>query len=321
LRRRQRRAFLRRIMVLGACVMLPILIVRGCVIASSGKTEDEARGKGPLVTVFDARQNSTFIVSMEEYLVGVVAAEMPSSFHPEALKAQAVAARTYAARKLAKYGGSGCASSGYDICTDSGCCQAWTNPEGFAGTNKYRKIYDAVSSTAGEVAVYDGKLIEALFHSTAGGYTENSENVFSTALPYLRSVYSNETSAPRYESTVSVSRSQFAKKLNSATGAKLTEENVASKVSVSERYESGRVKTITAGEKTLSGREFRSLFDLDSTNFTIEFGQDDVLIHTRGFGHGVGMSQTGADAMAKEGEDYIGILKYYYMGISLERYW
>lgn len=320
MRKRKRRILLRRITVCGLCVMLPILIVRGCVIANSGEKENEARGKGPLVTVFDASQNSTFTAYMEDYLVGVVAAEMPSSFDAEALKAQAVAARTYTARRLEKYGGKGCAS-GYDICTDSGCCQAWTNPESFAGTDKYKKISDAVYSTAGEVAVYDGKPIEALFHSTAGGYTENSENVFSTALPYLRSVYSDETSAPRYESTVTVSRTQFAKKLNSAFGSELTANSVDSKVSVSERYPSGRVKTISAGGKTLTGREFRSLFGLDSTNITIEFGRDDVLIHTRGFGHGVGMSQTGADSMAKEGADYIEILKYYYIGILLERYW
>ncbi|MGI6192511.1 MAG: stage II sporulation protein D [Christensenellales bacterium] len=319
MRKRQRRAFLRRIVLLGLCVMLPILIVRGCIIANS-KT-DEARKKGPLVTVYDAAQKSTFVTSMEEYLVGVVAGEMPYSFHAEALKAQAVAARTYTARKLSQYGGGGCSSSGYDICTDSGCCQAWTNPESFKGTSKYQKIRDAVFSTAGEVAVYDGKLIEALFHSTAGGYTENSENVFSTALPYLRSVYSNETNAPRYESMVSVSRSQFAKKLESATGEELTEENVESKVAVAERFESGRVKTVAVGGETLTGREFRSLFNLDSANFTIEYGKEEVLIHTRGFGHGVGMSQTGADSMAKDGESYIYILKYYYTGISIERYW
>ncbi len=320
MRRRQRRILVRRIILCGICVMLPIIIVRGCIIANSGKDEEEARGKGPLVTVYDDSQKSTFTVNMEDYLVGVIAAEMPASFDIEALKAQAVAARTYTARRLKEYGGSGCAT-GCDICTDSGCCQAWTNPAGFAGTDKYDKICEAVYSTAGEVAVYDGELIEALFHSTAGGYTENSENVFSTALPYLKSVYSDETSAPRYESTVTISRSQFARKLNSAFDCELTADSVDSKVSVSQRYDSGRVQMLSAGGKTVTGREFRSLFGLDSTNITIEFGKDDVRIHTRGFGHGVGMSQTGADAKAKEGSSYIEILKYYYTGISLERYW
>mgnify|MGYP001205264108 FL=1 len=321
MRRRQRRAFLRRTLLLGLCVMLPILVIRGCIIALSGNSGEEGRTSGPLITVYDAAQNSAFVTTMDEYLVGVVAGEMPASFHPEALKAQAVAARTYVAKKLKQYGGSGCASSGYDICTDSACCQAWTNPQSFEGTGKYRKIRDAVFSTAGEVAVYGGELIEALFHSTAGGYTENSENVFSAALPYLRSVYSNETGAPRYQSTATVSRAKFAEKLASATGVKLTGDNVESLVAVAERFESGRVKTVAVGDKALTGREFRSLFNLDSANFTIEFGEEEVSIHTKGFGHGVGMSQTGADAMAKEGEKYIDILKYYYTGISIERYW
>lgn len=319
MRRRHRRAFWGRWIVLGLCVMLPILIIRGCIIANS-RSEEEAHS-GPLITVYDAAQKTTFVTSMEEYLIGVVAGEMPSSFHVEALKAQAVAARTYTVKKMAKYGGHGCASSGYDICTDSTCCQAWTNPESFLGTSKYKKIRSAVYATAGEVAVYDGAPIEALFHSTAGGYTENSENVFSTALPYLRSVYSNETGAPRYEATVTLSKARFAEKLETATGVELTEETVESMVTVTERFESGRVKTVSVGDAALTGREFRSLFHLDSANFTFEFDEDDVIIHTKGFGHGVGMSQTGADAMAKEGDTYDEILKYYYTGISLERYW
>jgi len=320
LRKRKRRERIRRILLFGICIMLPILIIRGCLFAGSKSTDSESNGRGPLITVYDTRQKSAFTVYMEDYLIGVVAAEMPSSYDIEALKAQAVAARTYAARKLEKYGGGGC-PYGYDVCTDSGCCQAWTDPDSFAGTDKYDKIREAVCSTAGEVAVYNGELIEALFHSTAGGYTEDSENVFKTALPYLRSVYSNESDAPRYESTVTVSKAVFAKKLNAVCGTELTADSVASKVSVSERYQSGRVKTVSVGGKTLTGREFRSIFELDSTNITIEFGENDVRLHTKGFGHGVGMSQTGADDMAKEGADYIEILKYYYTGISIERYW
>ena len=165
-----------------------MLLLRGCAIAGQ-ETEEPIpipEDISAVIAVYDD----------ENDLCGVVAAEMPASFEPEALKAQAIAARTFTLRHLAACGGTPCGRLGADICTDSACCQSYRSPEQLAekwGTDaEYYsgRIREAVYGTAGEVATYDGELIEALYHSTAGGVTENSENVFASAEPYLVSVAS-----------------------------------------------------------------------------------------------------------------------------------
>ena len=181
---------------------------------------------------------------------------------------------------------------------------------------------EAVYSTAGEVATYEGALIEALYHSTAGGMTESSENVFASAQPYLVSVESpGEEGSAHYRDSITFPRKSFITKLNAAfPRAELSAKKLEVQVEITARFASGRVKTVRLGKVEVTGRQFRKALDLPSANFTIEFVGEDVRVSTKGYGHGVGMSQYGANAMAKEGSDYRAILQHYYTGISIENW-
>lgn len=274
------------------------------------------------ITVWDHTKQKLETMDLETYTLAVLAGEMPASYDLEALKAQAVAARTYAYGKLC---GKKCNRHGADVCTDSGHCQAYSDQTARAkkwGSNAAKneqKLTKAVSETAGLVILYNGKPIDALFHSTSGGQTEDVENVYSQALPYLRSVQSTgEESAPRYQRTMQFSKKAFVQKLK-AENAKVncTEKNLAKSIGQPKRYASGRVESIVIGKQTFTGKQMRALFALDSTNFTIQVTGDNVLIHTKGFGHGVGMSQVGANAMAKEKHGFEEILHHYYTGVTI----
>ena len=262
---------------------------------------------------------------MDDYLYGVVGGEMPAAFPLEALKAQAVAARTYTVRRMAELGGKPCGRGGADVCTDSGCCQSYKSPEvlaerwGVEAARNEDKLKEAVASTHGVIAIYEGKPIEALYHSTAGGRTEDAQNVFAASLPYLVGVESpGEQDAEHYTDEERFSRSAFIKAVNKQwPKAKLKDRKLESQVEVVSRYTSGQVKTLRLGGAKVTGKELRKLLGLKSANFALDFSKKEVCITTHGFGHGVGMSQYGARAMALEGADYAGILKHYYTGIEL----
>lgn len=257
---------------------------------------------------------------MEEYLVGVVAAEIPASYETEALKAQAVAARTYTKYKKERGGCS--AHEGADICSDSTHCQAYMTTEEMAenwgaDTSKYiQKIVSAVNNTCGEIIYYNGEEIQVFFHASSGGRTENSENVYPEALPYLVSVDSKgEESSSRYYGEVKVSRDSFKKKMKAFSASiRFDDEALIGDIA---RFESGRVQSIKVGSETFTGREMRAIFGLNSTNFTVKEGEE-IKFSTIGFGHGVGMSQTGANAMAKKGADYVQILTHYFTGVTVQ---
>lgn len=309
------------IIVLALCI--PVWIIRGCVIAQNAAQENvHPPEEGITLKVYLHKTGEVVEMELEEYVLCVVSAEMPASYEPQALMAQAVAARTYTVRKLS----SPCGQGGADVCTDSGHCQAFCDEAGRRekwGDNyeaNEAKLENAVYFTAGEIITYDGEAIEAVFHSTSGGMTEDSEHVFSAARPYLRSVVSlGEEDAPRYTGEVSVSRSKFASAINKDyPDAKLKAATLEKNVEVVSRYESGRVETFKAGGATLSGKQMRALFSLNSANFSLSFTKDEVIISTIGFGHGVGMSQTGANSMAKNGSDYKEILTHYYSGVQIE---
>ncbi len=257
---------------------------------------------------------------MEEYLVGVVAAEMPASYETEALKAQAVAARTYTQYK--KDHGGCSAHPGADICCQSNHCQAYLSPEemaknwGSKAAVNTQKIVDAVNTTTGEMIYYEGQEIQVFFHSSAGGRTENCENVYGKALPYLVSVDSEgEESSSRYYGEVSVSKDDFIKKMT-AFSPSIRFDN-APLIGEIKRFDSGRVQSMTVGNETFTGREIREIFALNSTNFTVK-DDNGITFSTIGFGHGVGMSQTGANAMAKKGADYTQILTHYFTGVTVQ---
>lgn len=257
---------------------------------------------------------------MEEYLVGVVAAEMPASYETEALKAQAVAARTYTQYK--KDHGGCSAHPGADICCQSNHCQAYLSPEemaknwGSKAASNTQKIVDAVNTTTGEMIYYEGQEIQVFFHSSAGGRTENCENVYGKALPYLVSVDSEgEESSSRYYGEVTMSKDDFIKKMT-AFSPSIRFDN-APLIGEITRFDSGRVQSMTVGTETFTGREIRQIFALNSTNFTVK-DDNGITFSTIGFGHGVGMSQTGANAMAKKGADYTQILTHYFTGVTVK---
>lgn len=281
-----------------------------------------------VIAVYDDENDRVLSMRLEEYLCGVVAAEMPASFEEEALKAQAVAARTFTLRRLPACGGTPCGRCGADVCTDSTCCQSYRSAEQLASkwgadaAYYSARVEEAVYSTAGEVATYEGALIEALYHSTAGGMTESSENVFASAQPYLVSVESpGEEGSAHYRDSITFPRKSFITKLNAAfPRAELSAKKLEVQVEITARFASGRVKTVRLGKVEVTGRQFRKALDLPSANFTIEFVGEDVRVSTKGYGHGVGMSQYGANAMAKEGSDYRAILQHYYTGINIENW-
>ena len=210
------------------------------------------------LNVYDCKKDQLITMEFEEYILGVVAAEMPASFHIEALKAQTLAARTYTLLRMISFGGKGCSAyPGADICTDSTHCQAYTDPHTLG--KDYKKIYEAVSSTKGEVIVYEDKLIDAVFHSTSGGVTENSENVWVNKVPYLRSVLSEyEEHSPNLVSIQEISIDNFISGIMSLDNTvKLDKKNIENEIEILERSDGGRVLKIRVGNKHFSGRDIK----------------------------------------------------------------
>ena len=258
------------------------------------------------------------VVSMEleTYILGVVLREMPADFESEALKAQAVVARTYALRKYENGGKHDIAV----ICTDSSCCQGYRSEAEFLSdggtTDLLNKVCDAVSATKGQVLRYDNKLIDATYFSCSGGMTEDAQSVWGTDVPYLQATQSpGEESAAHFVDTKTFSVKKFASLLN------LTIKNTATNMVESVTYTSGGgVENIVICGKRYKGTELRKKLGLRSTVFAINVAGDTVTITTKGYGHRVGMSQYGADAMAVNGKSYDEILMYYYKGTILTDY-
>ena len=260
-------------------------------------------------------------VPMQEYLVGVVAAEMPASFAPDALKAQAVAARTYAI-----YCMNSRRHENADVCADSACCQAWISREtmkenwGESFEERLSRISDAVDETEGEYLCYDGKAVFAAFHSSSAGKTEASGEIWSS-LPYLVSVESPESAetVPNFESVAEISPLDFRDTiLYARPDADFTGE-AKDWIGEITRDDSGRVKQAVIGDAALSGTELRKLFSLRSTCFELRYTDGIFRFTVLGFGHGVGMSQYGAQVMAESGVSFRDILAHYYPGTVLVR--
>lgn len=278
-----------------------------------------------LIKVYNKKTKEVMVIDFEEYLKGVVASEMPAEFNIEALKAQGVTARTYLLYRLKKYPEGQPEHLDAPICT-SVHCQVWSSKDELMGSHGeewydiyWNKIEEAVNSTKGQILTYEGKIIEPLYHSTSGGRTENSEDVFSASVPYLRSVESPyEGEAPKLNDSMVVSVGGFIDTIKSVYGdMDITESNLDEKIQLGEISEGGKIKTVLIDGNEISGREIRSLFNLNSTNFSFIQSGSEIEILTTGYGHGVGMSQWGAEGMADEGYNYKEILKHYYTGVEI----
>ena len=256
---------------------------------------------------------------LEEYLVGVLAGEMPASFAPEALKAQAVAARTFAL-----YCAAGHKHADADVCGDPGCCQAWLDEErlrlnwGGDYEQNLARLRAAAAQTAGEYLSYEGQPVFAAFHSSSAGATEASGAIWNPR-PYLVSVPSpeNADTVPRYISRLLCAPLDFRDTLLAAHPEADLSGEPESWLGPVEHDESGRVASVTLGGVPIKGTELRTLFSLRSTAFTLVYGAKGFCFTVTGSGHGVGMSQYGAEVMARDGADYREILAHYYPGTVL----
>ena len=265
-------------------------------------------------------------IKLDEYLYGVVSAEMPASFETEALKAQAVVARTYTLYKMINNAGKH-KDVNANICDSSTCCQAWISKEDrLKKWNEkdrdmyWNKIVNAVNTTQGKIITYGGKPINAFFHANSGGATEAPVNVWGgTGYPYLQTVTtSGENAYSGYSSKVTVSKKDFESKIKEEHSNFKINFNDKECIKIKEYTDGNRVKTIKIGNLELSGVEIRSIFSLRSANFKVTIQDDSIIFEVVGYGHGVGMSQTGADSLAKEGKNYEEIIKHYYTGVKIE---
>ncbi len=260
-------------------------------------------------------------MTMSDYLIGVVAAEMPAVFDEEALKAQAVAART---ETLYHMRHESAAHPDADVCDNYACCQAYQDDgalrEKWGGDydTYIKKITDAVRRTDGECLVYQNEPIQAVFHSSSAGKTADSGEVWGTSLPYLVSVTSPETAAqvPNYVSTVTVSLADFKETVLKHYPDAVFPKDRSRWITDITYTGSGRIDTLKLGGVTVTGPVLRNMFGLRSTAAAIEIDGKNVTFTTTGYGHGVGMSQYGANTLALEGYDYKGILLWYYTGVS-----
>ena len=265
-------------------------------------------------------------MTMADYLVGVVRAEMPASFEEEALKAQAVAARTYTFYKID--GGGSANHPEADVCDDINCCQAYLSEAdaaanwGMATAVYEEKIRRAVAETDGEVILYDNAPVLAVFHSSSAGATRASGEVWQRDLPYLQSVDSPESEAevPNYKSEASFSLTEFKELFISQYPTANLSGSPSNWFTNIQQTETGAVLSLQVGGVELTGTELRTLLGLRSATFTISFTDSEVVFSVTGYGHGVGMSQYGANVLAQEGKTYQEILTHYYTGTTIGLY-
>ena len=313
-------------------LIIPFILMGGSIKNFTSSSDEEIHNEKQVnitmegeskAKVYMTSEKKVKKIDVEEYILGVVSSEMPATFEEEALKAQAIAARTFYYSKRLK----NCnLANGGEIC-DSVHCQAymdkderlkkWPKDERDA---YYKKVKKAVEDTKGQVLTYDNEIVlYPQFFSTSSGKTENAEDVFSSEVPYLKSVNSGgEQVSTSYESEKEITNKDFAAIVNSKyKKANLSSSNINKKIQIKSRTDGGSVKEIQLGGATIKGTEFRKLFDLKAANFTLEYSKNKIKIKCKGNGHGVGMSQWGANLMAKEGKGYAEILKHYYTGIKI----
>lgn len=276
-------------------------------VTSSEKAETpEFEEQKTYVTIY--RSNGSVLnLELEEYVIGVVGAEMPASFHTEALKSQAILARTYALKSL---------ETGLRL-TDNSSTQNYKSNEelkkiwGSSYSTYYNKIKKAVEETKGMYLTYNGKIIDAVYHSTSNGVTEDAKNVWGNSIPYLVSVASPyDSTSSAFASEKKISYEELSNKLGFIV-------TLDTSFEIQSKTEGNRVLDIQIGTQVYNGVTLRNLLGLRSATFEVVKKENGVTFITKGFGHGVGMSQYGANGMAKNGSSYSSILKHYYQGVTL----
>lgn len=291
------------------CFAIPILFTKRY------KVKESTVGEDKLTENFDYKKFNTIKllhtetgeveeIPLDKYLYGVVSAEMPASFEMEALKAQAVVARTYTIYKIQNGG----KHEGADICDQASCCQAWISKEARLekwneeeGEKNWEKIVSAVEETKGKIITYNNEPINAFFHSNSGGTTESPTNVWGgTGYPYLQTVSTvGEEAYSQYASERSFTNDEILQEIKKYHPDITIDFTNDDEIKILENTESGRVKTIKFGNIEIPGTEARTIFSLKSSMFTIEKTNENITFKVQGYGHGVGMSQTGADSLAK----------------------
>ena len=293
-----------RLLLTGVGLVLVLYLLPVFYPSETDKTEPQAPTESVTAAATDGLTITVLVngkaqeMPLETYVEGVTAAEIADDFPVEAIRAQAVAARTYAVYKQSR--GRPAEHPDADVCDDYSHCAAYQPDAVKTFSTGYSRIRKAVKDTAGQILTCDGAPIAAVFHCVSGPKTESAADVWGADIPYLQSVVSpGGTQYAGYESEVTLTADAF--------------RGFASSV----RSAAGGVKTVKLGGVTVEGTAVRALFGLQSTNFTITTTEDSITFHTIGYGHGVGLSQYGAKYMAEQGYDYTEILAHYYPNTEL----
>ena len=289
---------------------------------NSNEVSEYNYNKYGTIKLLHKKTNEIEEVKIDDYLCNVVSAEMPADYELEALKAQAIVARTYTIYKVQNK-----KHENADICDDSTCCQAWVSKENrlerWEETKReenWNKIQQCVNETKGKIITYNNQPINAFFHANSGGTTELPVNVWGgSGLPYLQVVQTaGEEGYTKYSSEVDLTQEELINKLKTKYEDIQIDFNNDEDVKIIEHTDSNRVKTVKFGNHELSGVETRTLLGLKSTNFEIKKENNQIKFLVKGYGHGVGMSQTGANTMAKQGNNCEEIIKHFYVGIEIK---
>lgn len=289
---------------------------------NSNEVSEYNYNKYGTIKLLHKKTNEIEEVKIDDYLCNVVSAEMPADYELEALKAQAIVARTYTIYKVQNK-----KHENADICDDSACCQAWVSKENrlerWEETKReenWNKIQQCVNETKGKIITYNNQPINAFFHANSGGTTELPVNVWGgSGLPYLQVVQTaGEEGYTQYSSEVDLTQEELINKLKTKYEDIQIDFNNDEDVKIIEHTDSNRVKTVKFGNHELSGVETRTLLGLKSTNFEIKKENNQIKFLVKGYGHGVGMSQTGANTMAKQGNNCEEIIKHFYVGIEIK---
>lgn len=302
------------------CFTMPTLIIgniRDLRIESGERNNDMNFEDVSTLKLLLTESNQIVEMKFEDYLKGVLIGEVPVTYEMDALKAQAVVARTYTLYKLKN--ASVKHENGADMCDNINCCQAYKTKEYALASwddeeenAKWKKIEDAVNTTSGEVILYNGELINAFFHAHSGGKTENVKYLWSKSeIPYLVSVSGNEENS--FPDSKSFTRDEFKNLIKD----KIPDFSGDSKIIIKDYTGSGRVNNLSIAGIQIEAATLRNLIGIRSTNFRVEESDDNITFYTVGYGHGVGLSQEGANQMALNGKNYKEIIEHYYTGVTI----